>query len=123
MRIAVTFQNKKEITGHAGKTSRFLIYNIDNASNKVIEKDLIELEKEDILHNRFHNSAEPYAPHPIYTTDVLITAGAGYGFVNRLSTQNVNVIITSEQDPDMAVALFLKGELPIGAPHHHINSN
>lgn len=117
MKIAFTYQNKREITGHAGKTSRFLIFELNDS--KVINTEVIDLLKEDILHNRFHNSDNPYAPHPIFNIDVLITAGAGHGFIQRLASQNVEVLITTEQSPERALKLYLSNTLPLAAPGHH----
>lgn len=117
MKIAVTSQNKRTITGHAGKTSRFLIYNVD--SNKILDKTEVELEKQDLLHNRFHESSNPWAPHPIFDVDIVITAGAGQGFVNRLERMNTTVMITTETDPDQAVSLLLADKLPVKAAEHH----
>ena len=119
MKIAVASQNQKTISEHAGKTSRFLIYTINQGDSMVIGTELINLDKDDILHNRFHNSINPWAPHPIYDVDVVITGGAGPGFVNRLATQATKVVITSETNPDRAVKLFLEGTLPTQVPEHH----
>jgi predicted Fe-Mo cluster-binding NifX family protein len=119
MKVAVTSQNQKVISGHAGKTSRFYIYTIDEPSKVITNKEPITLAKEDILHNRFHESANPWAAHPIFDVDVVITGGAGPGFVNRLATQATKVIITPETDPDEAVRQYLAGSLPQNAPEHH----
>ena len=119
MKIAISSQNQKTISGHAGKASRFQVYNVDPESKEIIDKELVELQKEDILHNRFHESTDPWAPHPIFEVDIVITAGAGPGFVNRLASQNTQVVITSESDPDLAIAKFLDGTLPQIAPEHH----
>ena len=119
MKIAVASQNQKTISGHAGKVSRFYIYEINEATKEVISKELITLPREDVLHVRFHESADPWAPHPIFAVDVVITGGAGPGFVNRLASQNTRVVITSEDDPDTAVRLWLNGTLPRQAPQHH----
>ena len=119
MKIAVSSQNKKTISAHAGKASRFFIYTINQEDNTVTATELITLNKDDILHNRFHNSISPWAPHPIYAVDLVITAGAGSGFVNRLATQATKVVITSETNPDKAIKLYLEGTLPIKASTHH----
>ena len=123
MKIAVASQNQKTISGHGGKTSKFLIYTVDNDTKEIASKELIVLAKEDILHNRFHESPDPWAPHPIYDVDILITGGAGMGFVNRLATQATQVIITQETDPDEAVKQFLAGTLPQQAAEHHHHHN
>ncbi len=119
MKIAVASQNQKTISGHAGRVSRFYIYQIEETTREIIGKELITLAKEDILHIRFHESDNPWAPHPIFAVDVVITGGAGPGFVNRLATQNTRVIITPETDPDLAVRQWLAGTLPQMAPAHH----
>lgn len=119
MKIAVGSQNQKTISGHGGKTSKFLIYTIDTDTKEISGKELIVLAKEDILHNRFHESPDPWAQHPIYDVDILITGGAGMGFVNRLATQSTQVIITPETDPDVAVKQLLAGTLPQQAAEHH----
>jgi predicted Fe-Mo cluster-binding NifX family protein len=121
MKIAVACQNQKTISAHGGKTSKFYIYTVDKGTNEVAGKELIILEKEDILHNRFHESTNPWAPHPIYDVDILITGGAGMGFVNRLATQATQVVITPETDPDEAIKQLLAGTLPqqVAKHHHH----
>ncbi len=119
MKVAVASQNQKTISAHAGKTSRFFIYTVNEEDNLITGTELINLDKDDILHNRFHESTNPWAPHPIYDVDIVITGGAGPGFVNRLATQDTKVIITSETNPDEAVKLLLAGTLPQRAPEHH----
>lgn len=118
MKIAVTNQNSRDITAHAGKTSRFLVYTLE-ANQQVINKEKITLAKQDILHNRFHESEDPYAAHPIFNVDVLITGGAGSGFINRLASQAVKVLITSEKDPDNAIRLLISNKLEVLTPHNH----
>ena len=119
MKIAVSSQNKIQVTGHAGKTSRFWIFTVDAGKKTILEKELVDLPKEDILHIRFHESEDPYAEHPIFKVDVLLTGGAGQGFVNRLATQQVEVLISHEQDPETAVLKYLKGDLEVFQPHTH----
>jgi predicted Fe-Mo cluster-binding NifX family protein len=119
MKIAVSSQNKIQVTGHAGKTSRFWIFTVDPGKKTILEKELVELPKEDILHIRFHESEQPYAQHPIFNVDILLTGGAGQGFVNRLATQQVEVRITNEQDPETAVLKYLNDDLEVFQPHAH----
>lgn len=119
MKIAVSSQNKIQVTGHAGKTSRFWIFTVDASKKTILGQELVELPKEDILHIRFHESEQPYAEHPIFKVDVLLTGGAGQGFVNRLATQQVEVLITNEQDPETAVLKYLSGDLEVHQPHVH----
>ena len=119
MKIAVASQNQKTISAHAGKVSRFYIYSVNEETKEIEAKELITLAKEDILHNRFHESTDPWAPHPIFDVDIIITGGAGMGFVNRLATQATQVVITPVTDPDDAVNQFMVQTLPQQAAEHH----
>ena len=121
MKIAVSSQNKSNVTGHAGKASRFWIYNVDANTKEILSKEMVELKREDILHMRFHESTDPYASHPVFDTDIVITGGAGQGFVAKMARANVPVAITPEQDPDEAVKKLMNNSLETVAPHvqHH----
>ncbi len=127
MKIAITSQNRKTITEHAGMCRKFWIYEVHDQS--VVCKNLIELEKEQILHEVAH--ADSAAPHPLDGISLLIAGGAGRGLQNRLAVRGVQVVVTTVTDPDQAVADWLKGELAIctAPPHdcehdgHHHGSN
>ena len=118
MKIAVCSQNRKEVTGHAGKCRKFWIYEIKD--KEVNKKELLELPIEQSLHQLAHSPVnDPTFTHPAYEADVLITGGMGMGLFNRLNMAETRGIITPEKDPDKAVALFLKGNLPVEEPHRH----
>lgn len=112
MKIAVTSQNRKTITEHAGRCRKFWVFNIEN--NKIIDKELIELPKE----QAFHESS-PHDPHPLDDIDVLITGGMGQGLIMRLEQKSINGLLTKESNPEKAVLLFLNGSLKSGLPHQH----
>jgi predicted Fe-Mo cluster-binding NifX family protein len=115
MKIAVTSQNFRTITGHAGKTRRFLVY--EASPDVVQELARLDLPKE----LAFHEFRGP-GPHPVDGVDVLLTASCGDGFVRRLAGRGIRVIATSESDPLAAVRRVVAGQpLPPPAPddHHH----
>jgi len=113
MKIGVSSQNFRTITGHAGKSRRFLVYTAtENGEFK--EEERIDLPKEMSLHE-FRGDQ-----HPLFELDVLITGGCGGGFYNRMAAYNVEVVATGETDPATAVSKYLKGEpLPPAKPHSH----
>jgi len=113
MRIAVTSQNFRTITGHAGKTRRFLVFEGQpNDEGRLGEAERLDLPQEMSMHE-YHGE-----DHPIHGMDVVITGGAGQGFVRRLAAHGVRVVITSETDPVRAVGAVLAGrELPPATPH------
>ena len=115
MRIAITSQNFKTITGHAGKTRRFLVYETDGQGLST-EVDRIDLPAEMSLH-AYHGD-----DHPLFLAglDALITQGAGQGFLQRLSRHGIRVCVTSEADPARAASRVAAGvPLAPGLPHDH----
>lgn len=121
MKIAITSQNRRTITEHAGKCRRFWIYDIQD--QQIASKSLLELEKE----QSFHQSAQTVgtqAAHPLDDTDLLIAGSAGLGLQNRLARKNIQVLVTTETDPDLAVAAWLAGNLPLSTtPPHDCDSH
>jgi len=113
MKIGVTSQNFKTITGHAGKTRRFLVFSPDT-EGRIVEIDRLDLPKTMSMHE-FQG-----ANHPIDDFDALITGGCGNGFRRRMISRGVRVIETSETDPEKAAkAVFSDTPLPEAKPHSH----
>jgi len=113
MKIGITSQNFRTITGHAGKTRRFLVYTPDN-QGVPLETGRLDLPKEMSMHE-FRG-----VKHPLDDLDVLITGSCGEGFVRRMAAKGVRVIATSETDPVRAASMLLAGDdLPAAEPHSH----
>ncbi len=113
MRIGVTSQNFRTITGHAGKTRRFLVFEAA-PGEAAREVERLDLPLEMSLHE-FHGD-----DHPLFGLDALITQGHGQGFAQRLARHGVRVLATSATDPQAAAAALAAGEpLPDALPHDH----
>jgi predicted Fe-Mo cluster-binding NifX family protein len=117
MKIAVTSQNFRTISGHAGKTRRFLAYELEGLGPPR-ELERLDLPQEMMMHE-FRGTE-----HPLQRFDALITGGAGEGFVRRLGAWGVKVAITDETDPLKAVLAYARGDLVPGVgahahAHHH----
>ena len=102
--IAVASQNRKEVTGHAGRCRKFWIYRIENG--QVTDKSLLELPKEKSFLESDH-----HGPHPLDPVRVLITGGMGEGMTRRLARKGIVGVATREIDPDRAVVGYLDGSL------------
>jgi predicted Fe-Mo cluster-binding NifX family protein len=100
MKIAVTSQNRKNVTEHAGRCRKFWIFNIEN--NTIVDKQLLELPRE----QAFHDSSA-HAPHPLDHIDILIAGGMGEGLMARLERRGIKSVVTQEDDPETAVSLYL----------------
>lgn len=112
MKIAVTSQNRKTITEHAGRCRKFWIFNIDN--NLIVDKELLELPKEKSFHE-----ISPHEAHPLDDVDVLIAGDMGQGLMMRLERKGIKGVVTKESDPQKAVSLYLDGSLLSEKPHRH----
>ncbi len=112
MKIAVTSQNRRTITEHAGRCRIFWLYQAEQG--RVTGKALLRLPRE----QSFHDSA-PHEPHPLDEVQVLITGGMGQGLMRRLASKGITGLVTTETDPDKAVAAYLAGSLTVGSPGPH----
>lgn len=113
-KVAVTSQDKKTITGHAGKCRHFYIYTIDTEGN--FKKDLIDLSKNETLHHTFHDDPSANPHNYLYDMDIILTQSMGQGAINRLATQNVTVYAIQETDPEIAIKKLIEGTLEAFAP-------
>ena len=112
MKIAVTSQNRREITEHAGRCRNFWVFDVEDG--RVASRNLLELPKE----ASFHDSS-PHAAHPLDGVDVLIAGGMGSGLQARLARKGIEAVVTPEKDPDRAVSLWLTHSLARAEPHAH----
>jgi len=112
MKIAVTSQNRKTVTGHAGKCRKFWIYEVQGGVVKT--KNLLELPIEQSFHESHGN-----APHPLDDVDVLIAGGMGQGLQDRLKQKGILAVATAETDLERAVAAWLDGSLVELPPGEH----
>lgn len=118
MRVAVTSQNFRTITGHAGKARRFLVYQVETGTAPR-EVERLDLPKEMSFHE-FHGDGA----HPVDGVAAVITAGCGAGFARRLAGRGIRVAVTQLEDPLTAVQAYAEGRLAavdpeqMAPPHH-----
>ena len=112
MKIAVTSQNRKTVTGHAGKCRKFWVYEVDG--RQVQGKTLLELPIEQSFHESHGGGA-----HPLDSVNALISGGMGSGLQHRLHVRGIEAMVTDETDPDRAVDAYLRGELKTLPPEQH----
>lgn len=104
LKIAVSSQNRKTVTGHAGKCRKFWIYEV--MKGEVTGRTLLELPIEQAFH-----SAPSDQAHPLDDINILVTGEMGSGLKQRLMQRGIQGVITSETDPDQAVATLLAGAI------------
>ncbi|WP_153109536.1 NifB/NifX family molybdenum-iron cluster-binding protein [Propionivibrio limicola] len=99
--VAVSCQNKKTVTDHAGRCRNFWVYDISNG--QVVGKSLLSLPIEQSFHETKGDQA-----HPLDSADVLLTGGMSPGLQKRLLQRGIKSLVTTETDPDQAVADLLE---------------
>ena len=104
MKIAVTSQNRKTITEHAGRCRKFWVFLVEN--NEIVDRELLQLPKEQSF-----RESPAHELHPLDDIDVLITGGMGHGLVTRLARKGIASLVTKESDPQNAVLRYLAGSL------------
>lgn len=102
MKIAITSQNFRTVTAHAGKARRFLIFDISCPCSPR-EIDRLDLNKDMSFHEFKGNS------HPIDGVTALITGGAGEGLRARMARRDIELVVTAETDPLKAVVDYTQG--------------
>lgn len=115
MRIAVSSQNFRYITGHAGKSRRFIVYECA-AGVEPAEVQRLDLPTGMSLHD-YHGD-----DHPLFGLglDTIVTGGAGNGFIQRMARQGIQVVATGETDIGAALDAVAAGrQLPPAVPHEH----
>lgn len=119
MKIAITSQNQRTVSGHAGKTTRFIVFEVED--RKVITKSLLELEVNNVLHEYLHGNPAPEYVHPLLEMDVVITGSMGSGFPIKMKANGIEAVMTDEKDIELALNGYLDGTLVRLQPakHHH----
>jgi predicted Fe-Mo cluster-binding NifX family protein len=119
MKVAISYQNGRNVSGHAGRCNRFKVYTIQD--NKIASSEDLEFSDEIVFHNVFHDRVIPFNEHPLHGIDVIITGSMGSGFVAKMAMNGIKAVGTSERDADKAMGDYLNGTLVMVEPsaHHH----
>lgn len=100
MRIAITSQNRRNVTDHAGRCRNFWIYDIDG--ERVAAKTLLSLDPTQTLHESGHQIDPRLAE-----IQTLLTAGMSANLQRRLQAYGIHAELTELEDPDAAVAAYM----------------
>jgi len=117
IKIAVTAQNRKTISNHAGACRNYFIYTINNDGS--YERELLELAKDESLRFTFHDDESDNPKNKIFEMDIVLTGGIGQGGVNKLAQRNVIAKVIQETDPDVAIEKYLNRTLEFFEPENH----
>ncbi|MDP3538930.1 MAG: hypothetical protein Q8S26_09530 [Azonexus sp.] len=107
MKIAIATKNYLTVSGHAGQTRHWLLWDLsEHRSTQLLPApQRVELNKEQILH-----TFEDKGPHPLDGVDIMVAASAGDGFIRHMKLRGTEVLLTGEDDPTMAISRIMAGE-------------
>jgi predicted Fe-Mo cluster-binding NifX family protein len=109
--IAVTSQNRKTVTGHAGRCRKFWLYPLEDAV--LGERRLVELTMEETFHGT-HGGLPPR----LEGITTFISQGMGQGILSRLQRLEVEAWMTKESDIDAALQSYLRGDASCESEAH-----
>ncbi len=107
MKIAIATKDFTEVSGHAGQTRQWLLYDLaEHRSNQLLPApQRIDLAKDEVLHVFADDRA-----HPLDGVDIVVAASAGDGFIRHLRKRGTQVLLTGEKDPACAITSILAGQ-------------
>jgi len=107
MKIAIATKDFTAVSGHAGQTRQWLVYDLSqHRANQLLPAPTrVDLAKEQVLH-----TFEDNAPHPLDSIDIVVCASAGDGFIRHMKKRGAEVLLTGETDPAIAITRIVAGE-------------
>lgn len=107
MKIAVATKDWTTVSGHAGQTRCWLLWDLgDLAPGAALpEPTRVELSKDQLFHHFLDDG-----PHPLDGVEIVVAGSAGDGFVRHMKKRGADVALTGESDPTRALTLLIAGE-------------
>lgn len=115
--IAVAVTNTGSIAAHAGRALQWRVYTVSDKAAPCLAWTL-DLTNFGCLHE-WHVRGDGNR-HPLHFVDIAIAASAGEGVRQKLQQRKTELLTTSEENPEKAIAAYLDGKLPEGLPHEKV---
>ena len=104
MKIAIATRHFETVSGHAGQTRDWLIY--DCLPGQAIPQPIrVALTKEQLPHH-FKDDG----PHPLHGVEIIVAGSAGDGYIRHMAKWGVQVLLTGETTPRSALERILSGD-------------
>jgi predicted Fe-Mo cluster-binding NifX family protein len=104
MKIAIATKGFATVSGHAGQTRDWLVYECA-PGRPLPAAHAVTLSKEQLPHH-FDDSG----PLPLDGVEIVVAGSAGEGFVRHMAKRGTQVLLTGETDPALALQKILAGE-------------
>jgi len=119
VKVAIsTGKSGKQITEHVGRTLFFKIYEI--TEDRITGTELVELTKEQSLHNLLHRPVIDFSGHPLEDVEIILTRSIGPGAIHKLFSVGKRAYMIAEKHVDEAIEKLLQGRLQaLNVLEHH----
>lgn len=104
MKIAIATKHFDTVSGHAGQTRAWLLYDC-RPGQPIPEPARVTLTKEQLPHH-FKDDG----PHPLHGVDIVVAGSAGDGYIRHMAAWGAQVLLTGETVPRVALEKVLAGE-------------
>ncbi|MGA7710828.1 MAG: hypothetical protein WCA81_02925 [Rhizomicrobium sp.] len=104
MKFAVTSEDFDTVSGHAGKATRFLLFEAE-AGREPVALGRLDLRDDQTIHS-FQGDK-----HPLDGIEILITGKAGQCFIDRMAERGITTVLSPAVEAHAAVAAYLAGLL------------
>jgi predicted Fe-Mo cluster-binding NifX family protein len=104
VKIAIATKHFETVSGHAGQTREWLLYEC-LPGQPIPEPTRIVLTKEQLPHH-FKDDG----PHPLHGVEIVVAGSAGDGYIRHMAQWGAQVLLTGETDPEAALRRILAGE-------------
>ncbi|WP_294538064.1 hypothetical protein [uncultured Rhodoblastus sp.] len=107
MKIGVATKDWLAVSGHAGKATCWLLYDLAQyrPGEPLPPPTRVELTKEQLFHY-----FDDKGPHPLDGIEIAVAGSAGDGFIRHLRKRGAEVLLTGETDPATALTRIASGE-------------
>ncbi len=107
MKIAVATRDWTAVSGHAGQTRTWVVYDLagHREGSPLPTPSRVTLAEDELFHH-FRDDG----PHPLDGVEIVVAGSAGDGFIRHMRTRGADVLLTGETDPAVALAKILAGE-------------
>jgi predicted Fe-Mo cluster-binding NifX family protein len=106
MKIAIATKGFLSVSGHAGQSRTWLLYDLSQHSPEGLlpPPQRVQLAKHEVLH-----VFEDNGPHPLDRVDVVVAGSARDGFIRHMKKRGAEVLLTGETDPTLALTKIIAG--------------
>ncbi|MCK5374696.1 MAG: hypothetical protein KAJ40_05385, partial [Alphaproteobacteria bacterium] len=108
IKIAVTSQNYRTVTKHAGLTRKVLVYDVQCSEDGKIKIEEMKDARIKLPKDMALNTCKQGVEHPIDIADVLVSGSCGEEFISNMARRGIIVSVTEKTDPVEAVKEFLE---------------